>query len=33
LVANPARQLYEQLGFRPHEISLVKELGSNQAGT
>ena len=33
LVANPARQLYEHLGFRPHEISMVKELSSDQAGT
>ena len=34
LVANPARRLYEQLGFQPHEISMVKKLISNQvAGT
>ena len=33
LVANPARQIYDHLGFRPHEISMVKELGSDQAGT
>ena len=26
LVANPARQLYEKLGFEPHEVSLVKKL-------
>ena len=26
LVANPARRLYEQLGFQPHEISMVKTL-------
>jgi len=26
LVANPARQFYEKLGFEPHEISMVKKL-------
>jgi len=33
LVANPARQIYEHLGFRPHEISMVKKLGSDHRGT
>ena len=34
LVANPARRLYEHLGFQPHEISMVKKLISDQiAGT
>jgi GNAT superfamily N-acetyltransferase len=34
LVANPARQLYEHLGFQPHRISMVKKLSSDQtAGT
>ncbi len=33
LVANPACQLYEQLGFRPREISMVKKLSGDQAGT
>lgn len=28
LVANPARQFYEELGFEPHEVSLVKRLSS-----
>jgi ribosomal protein S18 acetylase RimI-like enzyme len=30
LVANPARQLYEELGFQPREISMVKKLVSDQ---
>jgi len=30
LVANPARQLYKQLGFQPHEISMVMGLSSDQ---
>ena len=30
LVANPARRLYEQLGFQPHEISMVKKLSNDQ---
>ena len=29
LVPNPARRLYENLGFEPHEISLVKKLSSD----
>lgn len=29
LAANPARQLYEKLGFEPREISLVKKLRSD----
>jgi ribosomal protein S18 acetylase RimI-like enzyme len=29
LVANPARQLYEELGFQPREISMVKKLISD----
>jgi len=34
LVANPARRLYEHLGFQPQEISMVKKLSSDQiAGT
>ena len=32
LVANPARQLYEYLGFQPREISMVKKLGGDQVG-
>ncbi|MBN2362697.1 GNAT family N-acetyltransferase [candidate division WOR-3 bacterium] len=27
LVSNPAKQLYEKLGFKPNEISLVKKMG------
>jgi hypothetical protein len=27
LVANPARRLYEHLGFQIHEMSMVKTLG------
>jgi GNAT superfamily N-acetyltransferase len=30
LVANPARRLYKQLGFQPHEISMVMGLSSDQ---
>jgi ribosomal protein S18 acetylase RimI-like enzyme len=30
LIANPARRLYEQLGFQPHEISMVKKLNNDQ---
>ena len=30
LVANPARRLYEQLGFQPLEISMVKKLSNDQ---
>jgi hypothetical protein len=26
LAASPARQLYERLGFQPHEISMVKQV-------
>ena len=29
LVANPARRLYEKLGFEPHEMSLIKKLSAN----
>lgn len=29
LVGNPARRLYERLGFQPHEISMVKKLSNN----
>ena len=28
LAANPARRLYESLGFQPHEISMVEKLES-----
>jgi GNAT superfamily N-acetyltransferase len=30
LVANPARRLYEHLGFQIHEMSMVKTLGYDQ---
>ncbi len=30
LAANPARRLYKQLGFQPHEISMVMGLSSDQ---
>lgn len=32
LVANPARRLYEELGFHPREISMVKKLVGDEEG-
>jgi GNAT superfamily N-acetyltransferase len=30
LVANPARQLYEQFGFKPWEVSMIRNLENDQ---